>query len=192
MTSVEAIGLGFCHSTGAIGKTIQWVTTPLHKVLSSKARSETATHVFVWFRDNHGNVEYFEALEGAGWQGPFPISKVHEWVAEEKGRWVKEYDLTRFLALTKEQMIARYSFCSNMLEYWDYNTPQLALQLRTMGLGRRIIPASPRDVICSEAGSRICHSDILDFREWCNKRNHDDISPFKLHQAVLKLLEKKH
>lgn len=186
-----AMGIGFCHSTGWIGKAIQWVTTPLSGVLSAKRRAETATHAFVWFHDNHGRVEYFEALEGAGWQGPFDISKVHKWAEDEKGRWVKEIDLTMFLALSREQMRARYEFCYAMLDYWSYNTPQLILQLRTAGLGRRIIPASPRDVICSEAASRILHSDILDFREWCNKGNHDNISPEKLRLGVEKLTKKR-
>ena len=188
---IEACGLGFCHSSGTIGKTIQWVTTPLHKVLSAKARQECATHVFVWFRDTHGQAFYYEALEGAGWQGPFQISKAIAWAAEEKGRWVKCYDLTKFMALSPDQLDARVKFCHDMLDYWDYNTPQLALQLRTMGLGRRLIPASPRDVICSEAGARVMHSDILDFREWCNKKHVDDISPRVLHDAVLKLIKEK-
>jgi len=188
---ITSMGLGFAHSNGAIGKTIQWVTTPLHKVLSKKAREACPTHVYVWFKTIKSEVIYFEALEGAGFQGPFPLATVHAWAEEDQDRWVKEYDLTKFLALSPAQLEARYQFCVAMLNYWDYNTPQLALQLRTMGLGRRIVPASPRDVICSEAASRICHSDILDFREWTNKRNHDDISPRVLHDAVLKLIKSK-
>jgi len=189
--NITAIGLGFTHSTGTIGKTIQWVTTPLYKVLSNKAREQCPTHVFIWFRKSSGDVEYFEALEGHGFKGPFPLSKVHDWATEKEGRWVKEYDLTKFTALSPDQLEARYNFCMDMLKYWDYNTIRLILQLRTMGLGRKLIPASPRSVICSEAASRICHTDLLDFREWTNKGNHDDISPRVLHDAVIKLTKSK-
>jgi hypothetical protein len=185
------MGLGFIHSVGPIGKVITWVTTPLHKVLSKKAREACPTHVFVWFEDDRGTRIYYEALEGEGFQGPFPVSKYEEWVREDDRRWVETYDLTKFLGLSAYQISTRKQYCDDMLDYWDYNTPQLILQLRTMGLGRKIIPASPRDVICSEAGARICRSDLLDFTEWCKKRNPDDISPRVLYDAVKKMVRQK-
>ena len=191
MSQITNIGLTFTHSVGKIGRAVQWVTTPLCKVFNKKAREECATHVLVWFQSDDGEKFYYEAYEGEGFRGPLPYVKVEQWVTEKDGRWLKEYDLTKFLALGPEQLSSREKFCEDMLSYWTYNIPQLLLQLRIMGVGRRLFPSSPRKVICSEAAARICHSDTLDFREWCNKKNHDDISPRVLHDAVKRLVEEK-
>jgi hypothetical protein len=182
------MGLGFVHGVALHSRVVAAVTVPWYKILSKQAHADTATHVFTWFKDLHGEVRYFEALEGAGWRGPLPIYAVHEWADEVEGRWVKEYDLTKFLALTDSEIERRYEFCLDMLSYWTYNTPQLVLQLRTAGLARLLVRSSPRDVICSEAASAVCHSDMLDFRVWCGKRDFDDISPDVLHRAVLRLV----
>lgn len=193
MNTITAMGIGCVHSTGAIGKAICFFTSPVKKMLRHPSKikaiwKDTATHVFIWFRDVHGEVQYFEALEGEGWRGPYPILKAHVWASEEPGRWVKEYDLTRFLALTNDEMSRRFQFCHDMLNYWKYNTKQLAIQPRTMGVVRLLVKASPDDVICSEAASRLCHSDVFDFRERCCKLRHDHLTPEDLHRECEKLI----
>ena len=185
MSVWRACGAGFCHSETKFGKAIQWTTTKWWKMLSKRARKACPTHAYVWFRHMSGNVVYFEALEGEGFQGPYPIEKMVAWVEKDpENRWHKEYDLTDWVDPQDA-----YRFCELMIPRWRYNTKRLPLQLRTAGLGRRIIPASPNDVICSEADSRVLCTARLYLPEWAGKKNHDDMSPRHLMDAVEKLLE---
>ena len=182
------IGLGFNHSVTTFGKAITWVTTKWYKMFSKEAREKCPTHVWIWFECEKGERIYYEALEGEGFQGPLPISKIYEWALSDTRHWTKDYDLTKFVGLSPEDLTMREQFCNDMTKYWSYNTARIPLQLRTAGLARLLIPSSPRDVICSEAGSRVLHTDLLDFREICKKKNHDDISPRVLMDGVLKLI----
>ena len=185
MTTYIKCGIGSSHSNKFFGKAITWTTTKWWKVLSKKARFDCPTHSFTWFEDSDGNIVYFEALEGDGFSGPHPISKMDNWVAEKPDeRWHREFDLTLWVNPQEA-----YNFAQSMLGRWKYNTKRLILQLRIMGLGRRIIPASPDDVICSEATSRIMCTSRLYLPEWAKKKNHDDLSPRTLEDAVKKLLK---
>ena len=188
MSTYRKMGVICFHSTSKIGRIIPLFTLPFWKAILKphkikEAYINCATHVAVWFEDMHGIQVYYEALEGEGWQGAFPVSKAQEWAEEVPERWVKQYDLTRFLALSQPAIGRRVGFCEEMKKYWHYNVQQFVLFLRSARLLRRLVPSSTTGVICSEAAGRICHSDVFDFREICHKRHFDHLSPEDIHRA---------
>ena len=121
MSNYRKTGALIFGSTSKLGKAIKLYTHSKKAMLKAllpkkgtklkervgKIWLETATHIAVWFEDMHGSVIYYEALEGKGWQGPFPLSKAIEWAEKEEGRWIERYDLTKLLAISQNE-INRY------------------------------------------------------------------------------------
>jgi len=188
MAKYVKMGLGFVRNTAALSKLIAVSTVRWWKVWSKKARKKTPSHVYIWFEDVSGHRVYFEALEGVGWRGPLPIENFEEWLGEDEGRWVQDYDLTKWM---KGDVQRQFDFCMDMKDPdygWVYDTERLALHTRFLGcIGRLFIKSTPNKVICSEAGARVCYSTRLDFREWCKVKQFDNISPAKLLWGVRRL-----
>jgi len=185
---MNKIGIICFHSTSKVGRIIPLFTLPFWKTILrprkiKEAYLNCATHIAVWFEDDHSSQVYYEALEGEGWQGAFPIEKALEWAEEVPERWIKQYDLTSLLALSQNAISRRVDFCEEMKKYWYYNIKQFVLFLRSAQMLKRFTPSSTMGVICSEAGGRICHSDVFDFREVCRKKHFDHLSPEDIHRA---------
>jgi len=188
MSSYRTMGILAFHSTTKFGRVICATTMPFWKTVLKpwKAKQyflDCATHTAVWFKDKNNITIYYEALEGEGWRGPFPLSKAFDWAEEKPERWVKKYDLTEFLGLSWEAVNRRAAYCFEMLGVLEYSKKQLPLLLRTAGVARMIFRSTPLNVTCSEIGSRVCHSDVFDFREFCHKKHHDYITPEGIHRT---------
>ncbi len=183
------IGLGATHGDSKVAAVIIRATAPLSWIFSSKKLFDVPNHIFIWFEDEAGERVYFEALEGKGWQGPFPVADVQTWQAEQPDkRWAHFYDLSVFFSTDDIQ--ESYDHCVRMLDFWTYNLGQLGLMLRSASGLRRFVKSSPNAVICSEAGSRICHNRFLDLREWTGAVYHDYQNPREIEEACKELLRK--
>lgn len=203
MSSYRKTGVIVFGSNSTLGKAIKLYTHRKKEMLKAlrPAKLSTmrkrikevwrkcATHIAVWYGDMHGSVFYYEALEGKGWQGPFPIEKARKWAAEEEGRWIERYDLTPLLAISQNEISRRVEWCEYAKQFLKYSVPQFVVFSKTVGgIARKAIPSSFFDVICSEMGSRLLCSTLFNFAWVLGKtKKHDHIAPEDIHQACILL-----
>jgi hypothetical protein len=160
----------------------------------TKARlKDIPTHTWIGFQRGSEEIVYFDAVMGAGWRGPRPLSKIEAWAAEKPDeRWIHYYQL---LCTSDEAGRMYADACSHCFNgggvEWFYNVVQLWQMLRNRITGKPV-PSSEGDIVCSEGDVRVieagpCSEFTIRRRLMYPRKGVDELTPHDLECIVKEL-----